>query len=143
AWHKFIEHNRRWWTPDELGMRTWRDGEQFSRKYKEDVWPPELRFIDPEEIDDPFDEMFKMDQERPCGIKTDPKDINTILSYTRIDVKDVKTRKELEKIPQEKMFHTKIDVDSTEKRGLTRFYPVIPLIRRLEGLVNNEVTHRV
>lgn len=140
AWHRFIEHNKKWWTPDELGMRTWRDGEQFSVKYKESEWPPELRFVDPEEIDDEGGkEQFDKDGKRSWGIRTDPKDVATVLSYVRIDSR---SRELIEKLKPEQVWHTKIDVDSTQKRGLTRFYPVIKWIRRLEGLVDNEVTHR-
>lgn len=142
AWGRFLEHNKKWWTPDELGVRTWRDGEQFSVKRKSDdsTWPPELRFIDPEEIDDPkSDDPSNDKNKRSFGIGTDPKDVNTVLYYQRIDVE---TQKEIQKFSPDKVFHSKIDVDSTEKRGMTRFLPVIKWIKRLDALVSNEVTHR-
>lgn len=142
AWNKFLEKNKRWWTPDELGVRTWRDGEQFSVKKDptSKQWPPELRFIDPEEINSPKSDNPTDDTDPySYGIRTDPKDVNTVLGYTRIDTK---TQEVIEKFSPENVYHTKIDVDSTEKRGVTRFLSVIKWIKKLDALVSNEVTHR-
>lgn len=137
AWNKFLEHNKKWWTPDEFGWRVWRDGEQFTRQYKPNNWPVEVRFIDPEEIDDP--KHSEEDDPKSLGIQTDPKDVNTVISYTRIDT----DTQEIEATYNaDEVWHTKIDCDSTEKRGVTRFLPVISWMRKLEALVSNEVTHR-
>jgi capsid protein len=59
-----------------------------------------------------------------------------------LDEKQRGKKVEKEKLPPEVVFHSKIDVDSTEKRGISRFYPIIRWMKRLQGLVDNEVTHR-
>lgn len=136
AWTDFLKHNRRWWTLPEFGERVWRDGEQFTRKFPGDGWPPEVRFIDPEQIDDPADRATEHK-----GIITAAGDVARVIAYVQIDPV---TRNVIGgPIPAEQIFHTRIDCDSTEKRGVTRFIAVRESAKMFRQMMGNEVTHRV
>lgn len=113
----FLRFNRKWWNPIAFAHRYWRDGDQFTHKV-DDNWPPKCVFIDPEEIADPSPDG----DGNTLGIQTAEGDITQVLSYQRIDPLTRKLRAE---IPADRIVHTKIDVDSTEKRGISRFYPAI------------------
>lgn len=133
VWEQVLEDNENGWSVEEYGRRCWRDGEQFTRVF-EGEFPPKLRFIDPELIDTPSDE-----REDTQGIVTDHDDITTPLLYQKVkpDTRDLD-----ELIPAEEVIHTKIDCDSNEKRGKTRFISVITAARLYEAFLENETTHR-
>lgn len=138
AWQDFLEHNRRWWTIREFGHRTWRDGELFTLKVPSNRAEfgiggiPEVRFIDPEEIDDPTGQQTK-------GIITKDGDPTQPIAYTRINVT---TRELIRAIPASEIWHKKIDVDSNVKRGVTRFLSTIWFAQQHRSVLENETTHR-
>ena len=139
AWSEFLRHNRRWWNIEEFGERVWRDGEQFTLKLEprgDQLWPPEVRFIDPEEIDQPSGSSKESELD---GIVVDQSDAVRVLEYIRVDPTN-KTEKA--RYTPERIIHTKIGVDSNEKRGLTRFFSIIWFGRQLPEMLKNEVTHR-
>lgn len=131
----FAQHNRKWWSYGEFIRRKYRDGEVFSKKMKSTADMPELRFIDPEEIADPSNVVKAMH-----GIITPEDDVSAPQAYTRIKLED---RTLMETIEAVDMFHTKINADSTEKRGVSQFFPVRQYARRYQSFLSNEVIHRI
>ena len=130
----FLQANSKCWSLAEFGRRVWRDGEQFTRKFSDRTWPPQVRFIDPELIGDPVGA-----EEKNKGIKTDPKDICTPILYTELARG---TNEELTTHRADRVWHTKIDVDSTEKRGLSRFNSAVISTENLVKTIQNEFKHR-
>lgn len=139
AWRDFLQHNRAWWTPIEFGRRVWRDGVQFTKKMNPmgQVWPPEVRFVDDEEIDAP--DYSEPTDPRYLGIIVSERDTAKVLGYNRIDVR---TQQWVETIPAERMFYTKIDVDSNVKKGLSRFFSVQWAGKKIADWLMNELAHR-
>lgn len=131
AWKQFQEANAKWWTPVEMGRRTWRDGEQFTRLFPGES-PLKVRFVDPENIKD--ENANEQD-----GIVTDPIDVAEVEKYW---LYDLVAGRVVGSVPPEEMLHTKIDSDSTEKRGRSRFLSVIYTAKMLEEFVRTEVIHR-
>lgn len=129
ASQEFLQANSSHWSVPEFGRRIYRDGEQFTRKFADTAWPPQVRFIDPENIADE-------DKNEPKGIVTDPEDVASVLAYKRYDHDDGKVAEE---IPADRVIHTKIDVDSTEKRGRSRLASCRIPVCLLRGTIRNEV----
>ncbi len=132
-WNDFLSQNGRHFSYRETARRTWRDGECFVRLFPLPEWPPTVRYIDPETIGP--------DAGRPdCrGIVTDPEDVETPWSYLRIDP----TTGELaEEIPADEVLHTKIGVDSNEKRGVTIFAPVLDSLACFDRWLDTELQAR-
>lgn len=134
VWRKTLEHNHKSWSVSEWGKRVWRDGEQFTRQLT-DTYPVELGFIDPEDIDDGRGDAT----DGTRGIITDPDRVTVPVEYQRYDRSESKI---VEQIPADEIHHTKIDVDSNEKRGRSRFESIISTAVMLMAMVRNEVGHR-
>lgn len=138
SWLEFRMHNRKWWNVKEFGKRTWRDGEQFTFKAKKtegkSTWPPKATFIDPEEIAKPANAT-----EDTQGVVTKEGDVTEVEHYQRVDRQDGQL---LDEIQPNDLFHTKIDCDSSQKRGISRFYPVIWFAKKLMAFLETEVDHR-
>ena len=134
AWKDFLKDHRGKWSPAEFGTRSWRDGEQFTRKFFGSEWPPQVRFLDPEEIGD---ESGSKDDS--LGVVTKSGDSVTPVAYKKID-RDTKDL--IERIHAEEIVHTKIDVDSNEKRGVSRLISVTEFAKMFRQLIGNEVEHR-
>lgn len=128
-----LEENHGCWSPDELGKRAWRDGEAFTY-IQDQQWPPKLRFIDPEDVGDPEGG----EDEDSLGIVTDPEDVCTVLKYIRLDGEG----NELTRYDPEEIEHVKLDVDSTEKRGRSRFQNLVETCKRLDHLSSVELKLR-
>ena len=128
-WNRVLKKNRNGWSISEFGRRVWRDGEQFTRIFDQE-WPVTLRFIDPETI---------RDQEGGDGIDTAADDVATPTQY---HIWDSVNGKEKASIDASEVFHTKIECDSTEKRGTSRFASVVRYSKNLSDMVSNEVSHR-
>lgn len=133
-WKKTLKANRKHWGPNEFARRTYRDGEQFTRIYEPDKDSEtfQFRFIDPERIKGDEDNETK-------GIVTSDTDIATVLEY---ELYDEDAGRVVERISAEEMIHTKIDCDSTEKRGISRFVSVLRLAKMLQSFTENEFIHR-
>lgn len=132
-WNEFVLENHRQWTVKELGLRCWRDGEQFTRKFGEEEWPPRVRFVDPEIVKD-------LNNPATHGIITDPNDVVTPITYRMVDLV---AGEQLEDVPAEQIFHSKIDCDVNEKRGTSRYLPVVRWVRKFWGLLEIELKHRM
>lgn len=132
-WNEFVSANYRQWTVKEFGLRCWRDGEQFTRKFSTREWPPKVRFVDPEAIKD-------LSDPNNHGIITDPNDVVSPLVYRHVNLVD---GSQLADIPADDVFHSKIDCDVNEKRGTSRYLPVIRWISKFSGLLEIELKHRM
>lgn len=132
-WTEFLAANRRHYSYREHARRTWRDGECFVRIYATPAWPPTVRFVDPEVIgpapDDPDTH----------GIVTEPQDVETPVAYLRIDPA---TGRLAETIPAADILHTKIGVDSNQKRGVTVLAPVLDVLDSFGRWLDTELTAR-
>jgi len=132
-WSEFLAHNRRHWSYREFARRTWRDGEAFVRKFPSPVWPPTVRFIDAEMIGDPPHLTGNK------GVLTDPDDVETPIAYLQIDPASGNL---LDEVPADEILHTKVGVDSNQKRGVTIFLPVLDVLKRFEGWLETELIAR-
>ncbi len=133
VWNEFSAENQKQWNTKELGRRCWRDGEQFTRKFSIREWPPRVRFIDPEVIKDISDPASQ-------GIITDPLDVVMPAKYRQVDLV---TGEQLADIYAEDIFHSKIDCDVNEKRGTSRYLPVVRWIGKFWALLEIELKHRM
>jgi capsid protein len=132
-WRQFVDRNAAHYSPREHTRRAWRDGECFLRKFESPVWPPEVRFVDPESIAET--PMFPGSQ----GILTDEDDVETPVAYLRVDLSHGRSS---ERIDAAYILHTRIGVDSNEKRGVTIFCPVLDSLSCYEKWIETELLAR-
>src|SRR5436190_5766104 len=114
-WSRFLNSNDRHYSAREHTRRAWRDGECFLRKFESPIWPPVVRFIDPETIGET--PQYPGSQ----GILTHADDVETPVAYLRV----LEEGRLAELIDAEDILHTRIGVDSNQKRGVTIFSPVL------------------
>lgn len=107
-WDEFAKANLWSRREKEWGRRCWRDGEQLTRKFHKTEWPPKIRFLEPENIDDTTGKF-------PDGIEFEPGDAETPVSYFKVNPKN---RTEREVIPAASVQHSKISVDLATPRGV-------------------------
>src|SRR5690606_19697360 len=127
-----LMHNQRHYSFAEHARRTWRDGECFVRRFDDRQWPPDLRFVDPEAIGPT--PAYPDSQ----GILTDERDVETPRWYLRIDSQG----RLAEQIEAAQMLHTRMGVDSNQKRGVTIFTPVLESLQRFAQWSETELTAR-
>ena len=134
AWAEFLAANGRHFSYREYARRVWRDGECFLRKFASaGLGSPSVRFVDPETIGP------TREQPDSQGVITDADDVETVLAYLRIDPASGEL---LEEIAADDMFHTRIGVDSNQKRGVTLFGPVIECVSRFDRWLETELLAR-
>ena len=132
-WGIFLQSNARHYSFSEHARRSWRDGECFIRKFPSAQWPPAVRFVDPELI------AATPEQPDSQGIVTAPHDVESPVEYLKVDPG---TSRLMEAIPAEEMQHTRIGVDSNEKRGLTIFASVLDALDCFDQWVDTELQAR-
>lgn len=132
-WSEFLTHNHRHFSYRETARRTWRDGECFVRMFSLPEWPPEVRYIDPEVIGG------EADRPETQGLVTDDHDVETVQAYLRVDSASGELQEE---IAAEEILHTKIGVDSNEKRGVTIFAPVLEALTCFDRWLETELQAR-
>ncbi|MGH7201207.1 MAG: phage portal protein [Planctomycetaceae bacterium] len=132
-WSEFLRANRRHFTFREQARRVWRDGECFLRVFPSSGWPPAVRFIDPEAIGPTREHPDSQ------GVLTEPHDVEAATAYLRIDPE---TGELAERIAAEEVFHTRIGIDSNQKRGLTAFAPVIETLAAFNQWLDTELVAR-
>jgi capsid protein len=132
-WQDFITANHTHYTYREHARRAWRDGECFVRKFATQQWPPAVRFVDPERIgatpDDP----------ESGGILTVPGDVESPVAYQLLDLESARLQEE---IPAEELLHTRVGVDSNQKRGVTIFAPVLDVLDCYDQWMKTELLAR-
>lgn len=92
-----------------------------------------MRFIDPESIAATTDEPDSQ------GVLTDPQDVETPIAYLRGNVSD---DQHVERIDAREILHTRIGVDSNQKRGVTIFLPVLNILDCFDKWVETELLAR-
>jgi len=132
-WKEFLDANHRHFSFRETARRTWRDGECFLRMFPQPLWPPAVRYVDPEAIDGGASAPVSK------GILTDPNDVETVRTYLR---RDLLTGEVVEEIPADELRHIKIGVDSNEKRGVTIFAPLIESLAAFDKWLDTELQAR-
>jgi len=132
-WQDFLTANVTHYSFREHARRAWRDGECFVRRYSEFQWPPAVRFLDPETIGSCPD--FPISQ----GILTEPGDVESPLEFLRIDPLDGGLA---ERIPAGDILHTRVGVDSNQKRGVTVLAPILGALDCYEKWINTELHAR-
>lgn len=132
-WLRFLDANQRHFSYREYARRTWRDGECFLRTYSTAHWPPAVRFVDPETIGPTREHPDSL------GIITQPGDVESPVAYL---LTDPATGDLLDEIPAEEISHTKIGVDSNEKRGVTIFTSLLDTLSCFEKWLETELLAR-
>ncbi len=125
---RFLRENRWHARQQEIVRRLDRDGEVFLRFFLAPDGLTRVRFIEPGQISTPT--TLAGDPAVTFGIYTDPRDVETVLTYF-VDG---------ESIDAGEIQHRKSNVDANVKRGLPLFYPVIKNLRRAEKLLRNMST---
>jgi capsid protein len=132
-WHRFLARNRRHFSYSEFARRTWRDGECFLRLFPQSGGTPTVRFVDPERIGPTREAPDSQ------GIITAGDDVETPLVYLQLDPD---TGELAEEIAAEEILHTRIGVDSNQKRGLSFFAPMIDMLGCFDRWLDTEMTAR-
>jgi capsid protein len=132
-WREFLEANSRHYSFREHARRAWRDGETFVRKAADGVWPPQVRFVDPEQI------AATPEFPESSGIVTQPHDVETPVQYLRVDVPSARL---MEIIPAGEMHHTRVGVDSNVKRGVSIFIPILETLDCFDRWIDTELQAR-
>ncbi|VAX41664.1 Bacteriophage capsid protein [hydrothermal vent metagenome] len=132
-WDDFLKENQRHFSYREYARRTWRDGECFLRFFHSADSTLAIRFVDPEAI------AATTGFPDSHGILTEPDDVEKTTAYLLVnsmngDVKEV--------IPAEEMIHTKIGVDSNQKRGVSRFASLLDSLDSFEQWLDIELQAR-
>lgn len=114
-WTEFRRINKLNQREKEIGVRVFRDGEIFIRKFiDENDGTIKIRFIRATSIANPKDKQ-DFSSNVTFGIETDPDDIETPLFYYVVN----SDGNLVEKIPAEEIIHLKILSDSDQKRGIS------------------------
>ena len=132
-WDQFLEANRAHFSFQEYARRVWRDGECFLRIYADTNWPPQVRFIDPEWIG------ATSAQPDSQGIETESGDVETVRYYLKIDPKNGEL---IERIPADEILHSRIGVDSNEKRGISFFASMLYSLDQFQQWQETELRAR-
>ncbi|MBX3443396.1 MAG: phage portal protein [Planctomyces sp.] len=132
-WRLFLDQNASHYTPREHARRAWRDGECFVRRFPSPVWPPAVRFLDPEAIAETSEHPGS------AGILTDPDDVERPVAYLQVAADSGRL---VERIPAEELLHTRIGVDSNQKRGVTVFSPVLDTLDCFDRWIETELLAR-
>ncbi len=132
-WDQFLEANRAHFSFQEYARRVWRDGECFLRIYADTNWPPQVRFIDPEWIG------ATSAQPDSQGIETESGDVETVRYYLKIDPKNGEL---IARIPADEILHSRIGVDSNEKRGISFFASMLYSLDQFQQWQETELRAR-
>lgn len=124
-WDEFCETNEFDMKMKELVRRCFRDGESFLRffKPKRRGGVPLVRFVEPDRITDP-------NKIHTFGIQTEKEDVEAVIRYF---LKNGAT------IIAEDMVHTKINVDSNVKRGITFLVGIAKYIVKYGGWLDDRI----
>lgn len=124
-WEEFKDVNKWDKRMRELVKRTFRDGESFLRffKNKRQRGVPLVRFVEPDKITDP-------NHKHSFGIETDPEDVEDIKRYFLKNGKRIRAQD---------MIHTKINVDSNVKRGVSFLVGIAKYIVKYGGWLDDRI----
>jgi hypothetical protein len=122
---RFCKVNRWNWRQQEIVRRYDRDGEVFLRRFEGTDGTLRVRFIEPNQVATP--EGKTTDASCSFGIRTEPDDVESILSYF-IDGAEVEAAE---------IQHRKANVDCNVKRGKPTFYCVVTSLCNAEKVERN------
>ncbi|MCK5020486.1 MAG: phage portal protein [Candidatus Peribacteraceae bacterium] len=127
-WDLFTKSNKFDKRMKEMVKRTFRDGEAFTRLYRNSKKgePLLMRFVDPQQIKD----SLGRGKNYTYGIQVDPNDVETVIAYW---LKNGKS------IPAKEMVHSKILVDSNVKRGVSFLVGVAKYIVKYGGWLDDRI----
>lgn len=138
AWKKFLRHNIKRFSVIEMGGRAWRDGDCFIY-LDETEYPIKAHFLDSDAIN-----MNGVGSDYIAGILTDPKDISDVRKYnwspTDANGSQIGANEELD---SDEVIHIKIDADTTEIRGRSRYASVADYLITYRHFLRNESAHRI
>ena len=120
---EFIEENDWDERQEEIVRRNDRDGETFLRFFSEDGLV-RVRFVEPGSVYRP---TKVQDANATFGIVTEPDDVETVLGYWIDD----------EFVPADVIQHRKMNVDRTNKRGVSTFFPCKTNLKRADNVIRN------
>lgn len=132
-WHEFLAANHRHFSYREYARRCWRDGECFLRLFPQTDAAPTVRFVDPERIGPTLDDPDSQ------GVLTEPGDVEQPRAYLHVDAE---TGELIEEIPAEELLHTRVGVDSNQKRGLSIFASTLEALGCFDRWLETELTAR-
>ncbi|MEZ6065157.1 MAG: phage portal protein [Planctomycetaceae bacterium] len=132
-WGAFLELNQCHYSFREHARRAWRDGECFIRKFPGPQWPPALRFVDPESVGAP------PNAPQSQGILTQPGDVEQPIAYLLVDPQSGALR---EQVTADEMLHSRVGVDSNQKRGVTIFTPILDVLDCYDQWMRTELQAR-
>ncbi len=131
-WDRFWKLNR-----GNERMHTWlldwfRDGENFTRFFRQQTRPPRIAMLEPSTI---------------LEIITDPENIDDVKLYWQqyqtafqmyTSGEAESSKYIIRQIPAEEVLHSKINASSSEKRGRSDLFPVLGWLKRLRDYYNAE-----
>ena len=138
-WRQFTDAAAGHWSFREHAVRCWRDGEAFVRSFPPAgegevvgaAWPPQVRFVDPGRV-----------AETPAhpgseGIVTEPGDVETPRAYLihRADAS-------AERVPAERVLHSRRGVDSNQRRGRSLLAPCVSTLTQYDQWLQTELKAR-
>ena len=129
-WDEFYEVNDFDMRSKELVRRCFRDGESFLRffKNKNRKGVPLVRFIEPDTIKDPR-------TRHSYGIEVDPDDVENIKAYWVTNAKSNTAKR----VKAGDVIHTKINVDSNVKRGVSFLVGIAKYIVKYGGWLDDRI----
>ncbi len=128
AWKVFCKANKWGRREREVVKRGFRDGEIFIRFFSTSDML-DVRFVDPELIADP-------DNQIKYGIKTDPNDVETAISYC---VKDSINSRNSTTVDASEIVHVKMDVDLNVMRGIPYLYSLHNRLRQYDTWLHDRI----
>lgn len=133
AWKDFVKRNKFSRKEKECGTRLFRDGEFFMRKFVDKKnGDTTVRFIRAGAVAEPADKEFT---NASFGIKTDPNDVEEVISYLTTDSGgNLK-----ETIPAKEIIHEKIFADSDQKRGVSLLRVCAKRIKQYEEWLEDRI----
>lgn len=141
AWDEFKRLNKWNLREKEIGTRTFRDGEVFIRKFKNDLHKEQggdgtikVRFVRADRIANPTDKQ-DLPKTLSFGIETEPDDVETPVNYYKIDSDSNLS----EIIPAEEIDHLKILSDSDQKRGISVLRVVAKRLKQYDEWVEDRI----
>ena len=131
-WKKFTDDNKFDIRFKELVRRCFRDGEMFLRFYPHKKSNPNkvplVRFIEPDRISDPTGK-------HTFGIQVNRNDVEDVIAYHVTNP----SNNNVTILPAKEVIHTKINVDSNVKRGISFFTGIAKYIVKYGGWLDDRI----
>jgi capsid protein len=139
AWKKFLEYNSKRFSITEMGGRAWRDGECFI--YTDTTtYPIKAHFLDADTINNNGAD----DPDYIAGILADKKDLSEVTKYNWCPTDGNGSQLgDNEELDASDVIHIKIDADTTEVRGRSRYASVADYLLTYRHFLRNEAAHRI